>query len=29
MALPSSIQVASVGLLVIVALFFDGLRSRP
>jgi ribose transport system permease protein len=28
MALPSSIQVASVGLLVIVALFFDGLRSR-
>jgi ribose transport system permease protein len=27
MALPSSIQVASVGLLVIVALFFDGLRS--
>jgi ribose transport system permease protein len=29
MALPSSIQVGSVGLLVIVALFFDGLRSRP
>jgi ribose transport system permease protein len=28
MALPSSIQVASVGLLVIAALFFDGLRSR-
>jgi len=28
MALPSSIQVASIGLLVIVALFFDGLRSR-
>src|SRR3984893_2425569 len=27
-ALPSSIQVASVGLLVIAALFFDGLRSR-
>ena len=28
MALPSSIQVASVGVLVILALFFDGLRSR-
>ncbi len=28
MALPSSIQVASVGALVILALFFDGLRSR-
>jgi ribose transport system permease protein len=28
LALPSSIQVASVGALVIVALFFDGLRSR-
>lgn len=28
MALPSSIQVASIGILVIVALFFDGLRSR-
>jgi ribose transport system permease protein len=28
MALPSSIQVASVGLLVIAALFIDGLRSR-
>jgi len=28
MALPSSIQVASVGALVIFALFFDGLRSR-
>ena len=28
MALPSSIQVASVGLLVIAALFVDGLRSR-
>lgn len=28
MALPSSVQVASVGILVIVALFFDGLRSR-
>lgn len=28
LALPSSIQVASVGLLVIAALFFDGLRSR-
>ena len=29
LALPSSIQVASVGVLVIFALFFDGLRSRP
>jgi ribose transport system permease protein len=29
LALPSSIQVASVGALVIFALFFDGLRSRP
>jgi ribose transport system permease protein len=28
MALPSSVQVASVGILVIFALFFDGLRSR-
>jgi ribose transport system permease protein len=28
LALPSSIQVASVGLLVILALFLDGLRSR-
>jgi ribose transport system permease protein len=28
LALPSSIQVASVGLLVIAALFVDGLRSR-
>jgi ribose transport system permease protein len=28
MALPSSVQVASVGALVIFALFFDGLRSR-
>jgi ribose transport system permease protein len=28
MALPSSIQVASVGILVIFALFLDGLRSR-
>jgi ribose transport system permease protein len=28
MALPSSVQVASVGVLVIFALFFDGLRSR-
>ena len=28
LALPSSIQVASVGALVILALFFDGLRSR-
>ena len=28
LALPSSIQVASVGALVIFALFFDGLRSR-
>src|SRR4029077_6592202 len=28
MALPSSVQVASIGLLVIVALFLDGLRSR-
>lgn len=28
MALPSSIQVASIGALVIFALFFDGLRSR-
>jgi ribose transport system permease protein len=28
LALPSSIQVASVGALVIIALFFDGLRSR-
>jgi ribose transport system permease protein len=28
LALPSSIQVASVGVLVIFALFFDGLRSR-
>jgi ribose transport system permease protein len=28
MALPSSVQVASVGALVILALFFDGLRSR-
>ena len=28
MALPSSIQVASVGVLVILALFLDGLRSR-
>jgi ribose transport system permease protein len=28
MALPSSIQVASVGFLVIVALFLDGLRNR-
>ncbi len=29
LALPSSIQVASVGALVIFALFFDGLRSQP
>ncbi len=29
LALPSSLQVASVGFLVIVALFLDGLRSRP
>jgi ribose transport system permease protein len=29
LALPSSIQVASIGALVIFALFFDGLRSRP
>ena len=29
LALPSSIQVASVGALVIFALFLDGLRSRP
>ena len=29
MAVPSSVQVASVGVLVIVALFLDGLRSRP
>jgi ribose transport system permease protein len=29
MALPSSLQVASVGALVIVALFLDGIRSRP
>jgi ribose transport system permease protein len=29
MALPSSLQVASVGVLVILALFLDGLRSRP
>jgi ribose transport system permease protein len=29
LALPSSIQVASVGVLVIFALFVDGLRSRP
>jgi ribose transport system permease protein len=28
LALPSSIQVASVGVLVILALFLDGLRSR-
>ena len=28
MALPSSVQVASIGILVIFALFFDGLRSR-
>jgi ribose transport system permease protein len=28
LALPSSLQVASVGVLVIVALFLDGLRSR-
>ena len=28
MALPSSVQVASVGVLVIVALFLDGIRSR-
>ena len=28
LALPSSLQVASVGFLVIVALFLDGLRSR-
>src|ERR1700744_45380 len=28
LALPSSIQVASVGALVIIALFFDGLRSQ-
>jgi ribose transport system permease protein len=28
LALPSSVQVASVGALVIFALFFDGLRSR-
>jgi ribose transport system permease protein len=28
LALPSSVQVASVGVLVILALFFDGLRSR-
>jgi ribose transport system permease protein len=28
LALPSSIQVASIGILVIFALFFDGLRSR-
>jgi ribose transport system permease protein len=28
LALPSSIQVASIGVLVIFALFFDGLRSR-
>ena len=28
LALPSSIQVASVGVLVIIAMFFDGLRSR-
>lgn len=28
LALPSSIQVASIGLLVIFALFFDGLRSQ-
>jgi ribose transport system permease protein len=28
MALPSSVQVASIGVLVIFALFFDGLRSR-
>jgi len=28
MALPSSIQVASIGVLVILALFLDGLRSR-
>jgi ribose transport system permease protein len=29
LALPSSIQVASIGALVIFALFFEGLRSRP
>jgi len=29
LALPSSIQVASIGALVIFALFLDGLRSRP
>ena len=29
LALPSSIQVASVGALVIIAMFFDGLRPRP
>lgn len=28
LALPSSVQVASIGVLVIAALFFDGLRSR-
>jgi ribose transport system permease protein len=27
-SMPSSVQVASVGVLVIVALFLDGLRSR-
>jgi ribose transport system permease protein len=29
LALPSSVQVASVGMLVIFALFFDSFRSRP